>query len=157
MNNYLPAMLAVGFLVAGCSGEKAGDTVITGAKAPAAAGVEAVAAVLQSAGTPVAKLAFVVVTRPVVGAPSDLRLDFSAAAVIADLQVRAESASLTIDPATAVASVSIDAGKTVSHQLRFTPQREGLAEVTVRLRAGADGAETVYVIPVLVAATATTG
>jgi hypothetical protein len=77
--------------------------------------------------------------------------------VVPDLQVRAESASITIDPATAVASVSIAAGKTVSHQVRLTPQREGLAEVTVRLRAGADGAETVYVIPVLVAATATSG
>jgi hypothetical protein len=157
MNNGLLAMLVVGGLVAGCSGEKAGGSAPTEAKAPAAAGVEAVAAVLQSDGTPVAKLAFVVVTRPVVGAQSDLRLDFSAAAVVPDLQVRAESASITIDPATAVASVSIAAGKTVSHQVRLTPQREGLAEVTVRLRAGADGAETVYVIPVLVAATATSG
>jgi hypothetical protein len=157
MNNRLPAMLVVGCLVAACSGEKAGDSATTAAKAPAAAGVEAVAAVLQSEGAPAAKLAFVVVTRPVVGAQSDLRLDFSAAAVVPDLQVRVESASITVDPATAVANVSIAAGKTVSHQVRFTPQREGLAEITVRLRAGAGGTETVYVIPVLVAATATSG
>jgi hypothetical protein len=152
MNNRLPVMLVVGCLVAACSGEKPGGSATTAAKPPATAGVEAVPAVLQSEGAPAAKLAFVVVTRPVVGAQSDLRLDLSDAAVVPDLQIRVESASITIDPATAAANVSIAAGKTVSHQVRFTPQREGLAEITVRLRAGADAAEAVYVIPVLVAA-----
>jgi hypothetical protein len=113
-----------------------------------------VPAVLQSEGTPVANLAFVVLTRPVVGVQSELRLDFTAAAAVPALQVRAEAMSITIDPATAQTSVLIEAGKTVSHQLKITPQREGLTEITVHLRAGADSTETVYVVPVLVAAMA---
>ena len=68
MNKRLLAMLVMGFVISGCSGEKAGVSAASAAKAPAAAGAEAVAAVLQSEGTPAAKLAFVLPARPVIGA-----------------------------------------------------------------------------------------
>jgi hypothetical protein len=157
MNNRLLSMLVVALAASGCSGEKASGDAPTAVKAPVAAGADAVAAVLQSGGTPIAKLGFVVVTRPMVGAQSDLRLDLSSVAPVPELQVHSEGEAITIDPATAKASVSLESGKTASHTVRLTPQREGLTRVTVRLRSGADSAETVYDIPVLVGAAASGG
>ncbi|MEO8315373.1 MAG: hypothetical protein ABI645_11315 [Pseudomonadota bacterium] len=151
MNNRLLPILLVALVASGCSREKA-EGGASAAKAPTAAPAEAVAAVLQSGGTPIAKLGFIVVTRPVVGAQSELRLEILAAAAVPALQVRIEADALTIDPSTAQVSVSLEAGKTLSHQVKFTPQREGLTEVTVRLKSEEDS-ETVYVIPVEVAAT----
>jgi hypothetical protein len=152
MDNRLLITLVVALTVSACSGEKAGGEAPTAVKAPVAAGADAAAAVLQSGGTPVARLGFVVVTKPVVGAQSDLRLDLSAPAAVPALQVHVEAEAITIDPATVQAGVALDAGKTVSHVVRITPQREGLTKVTVRLRSAADSAETVYDIPVLVGA-----
>lgn len=157
MNNRLLATLIAGFVVSGCSGEKADGSAPAAARAPAEAGADAVAAVLQSAGTPIAKLGFALVVRPVVGAQSELRLDLSSLAAVPVLEIRAEAQNITLDPATALASVAIGAGQTVSHQVRLTPQREGLTEITVRLRADPGSTETVYLIPVLVAATAAGG
>lgn len=154
MNNRMLVTLLVALAASGCSGEKAGGDAPASIKAPAAAGADASVAVLQSGGTPVATLGFVVVTRPTVGAQSDLRLELSAVSAVPELQVHAEAEAITIDPATAKASVSLEAGKTVSHVVRLTPQREGLTRVTVRLRSTADGTESVYDIPVLVGAAA---
>ncbi len=161
MNNRLVAMLVVALVIAGCGKGKQADSVAdaeAAAKAPAAAGADVVAAVLQSPGTPIAKLGFVIATRPVVGTQSGLRLDFSAPEPAAMLVV-AEGDGLAIDPATARANVTlVTAGTTVSHQLRFTPQREGLTEITVRLNSGeADSPVTTYAIPVLVAKAAAGG
>jgi hypothetical protein len=152
MNNRLSITLVAVLAVSGCSGEKAGGDAPAPVKAPAAAGVDASTAVLQSGEPPVARLGFVVVTKPVVGVQSDLRLDLSSVAAVPELQVHTEAEAIAIDPATAKAGVSLEAGKTVSHVVRLTPQREGLTRVTVRLRSAADGAESVYDIPVLVAA-----
>jgi hypothetical protein len=138
MNYRLLSLLVVVLAAAGCSGEKADGDAPAAVKAPVAAVAEAVAAVLQSGGTPVAKLGFVVLTVPA-------------------LQVLTEGEAINIDPATAQASVSLEAGKTASHTVRLTPQREGLTRVTVRLRSATDSAETVYDIPVLVGAAATGG
>jgi hypothetical protein len=157
MNYRLLSLLVVVLAAAGCSGEKADGDAPAAVKAPVAAVAEAVAAVLQSGGTPVAKLGFVVVTKPMVGAQSDLRLELSALAAVPALQVLTEGEAINIDPATAQASVSLEAGKTASHTVRLTPQREGLSRVTVRLRSATDSAETVYDIPVLVGAAATGG
>jgi hypothetical protein len=154
MDNRLSGLLVVVLAVAGCSGEKVSSNAPSAAKAPAAAGAEAAAAVLQSVGTPIAKLGFVVVTKPMVQTQSDLRLDLSAVEVVPELQVITEGEAIAIDPATAKASVSLEAGKTASHVVRLTPQREGLTRVVVRLRSGAGIAETVYDIPVLVSAAA---
>jgi hypothetical protein len=161
MNKSLVAMLVVVLAVAGCGKNKqadgAADAAAT-ARAPVAAGADAVAAVLQSTGTPMAKLGFVVLTKPVIGVQSALRLDITSPDPAALLLV-AEADGLDIDPASARASVAfVTGGTTVSHELKVTPQREGLAEVTVRLRSGeAESVETVYVIPVLVARTAAAG
>jgi hypothetical protein len=152
MKNRLLIPLIAALAISACSGEKAeGDAPAT-IKAPAAAGADAAAAVLQSGGTPVAKLGFVVVTKPMAGAQSELRLDLSATAAVPALQVHTEAELITIDPATATTGVSLEAGKTVSHVVRITPQREGLTKLTVRLRSAADSNETVYDIPVLVSA-----
>jgi len=153
MNNRLVAMLVVACVVAGCSrGEQEGAATDTpAARAPVAPGADVVAAVLQSTGTPVAKLGFVLAAKPVVGVRSGLRLDVSDAAQVSALLLQAEAEGLAIDPATAQASLAIVEGKAASHELSFTPQREGLLEITVRLRSGEeDGSEAVYVIPVLV-------
>lgn len=153
MNNRLVAMLVVAFVVGGCSrGEQEGAaTDAPAARAPAAPGADVVAAVLQSTGTPVARLSFVIAAKPVLGVRSGLRLDFSAAAQASALLLQVAAEGLTIDPATAEASLTLVDGEVVSHELGFTPQREGLSEITVRLRSGEEGgAEAVYVIPVLV-------
>jgi hypothetical protein len=152
MNNRLLITLVAVLAASGCSGDKAGGAAPAAVKAPSAAGADASAAVLQSGDPPVAKLGFVVVTKPMVGAQSDLRLDLSAVAAVPDLQVNTDASDITIDPATAKTGVSLEAGKTVSHVVRLTPQREGLTRVTVRLRSAADGTESVYDIPVLVVA-----
>lgn len=160
MNQRLIAMLVAANLLAGCgSSDQAGASATQGGATPkTAAGADAVAAVLQSAGTPVAKLGFALSAVPAVGAAVEMRLDVSAAAPTV-LQLVAEGDGLVVDAATARTRVSVPAdGARVSHSLKVTPQREGLSELTVRLSDGSAGnAETVYVIPVLVpqAATAT--
>ncbi len=102
MNIRLVAVLAVVVLVvAGCGSKEKAEGAAgadTGVRAKQAAGAEAVAAVLQSTGTPVAKLGFVVVAAPVVGLQSALRLDISAAAPVPALLVSAEGDGVTIDP-----------------------------------------------------------
>jgi hypothetical protein len=159
MNNRLVSMLVVAFVVTGCSsGDQAGGA--AGPKAAtrkAAVGVEAVAAVLQSAGAPVAKLDFVVVSRPVVGTQTVLQLNIVAPAPVSSLQLTAEGDGVVIDPGTAKAAFVLPADKLSHHDLRFTSQREGLGQVTVRLSNGPDVAETVYVIPVLVSRAGTGG
>lgn len=153
MNNRLVAMLVVACVVAGCSrGEPEGSADgAPSSRAPAAPGADVVAAVLQSTGTPVAKLGYVLPAIPVVGARASLRLYISAAVPVAGLILQSESTGLVLDPATMNASLALEAGTVVSHELGFTPQNEGLTELTVRLRSTEEGsAEAVYVIPVLV-------
>jgi hypothetical protein len=154
MNNRLVAMLVVAQVVAGCGRNEQADNAAgtqAAARATATAGADVVAAVLQSPGTPVAKLGFVVTTSPAVGAPSSLRLEISAPAPVPNLQFTAEGEGMAIDPATARVGFALaTAGAVATHELRFTPQRDGLTEVTVRLRNEA-GEETTYVIPLLVA------
>ena len=150
MNKRLLAVLGVVLAVAGCGKSDNTDKAAgaqSAARATVVPGADAVAAVLQSAGTPIAKVGFVVLTKPVVGVQSALRLDLTAP----EPAVVPEGDGLVVDPASARADVSlVTAGATVNHELKFTPQREGLSEVTVRLHSGDSGTpETTYVIPVL--------
>jgi hypothetical protein len=151
----LMALLAL----AGCGRseqpEDGGSAKSTAKAQPVAA--DAVAAVLQS-GAPIARLSFMLDMKPQQGSPATMRLDFSAPEAMA-LSMVAESDGLTLDPATAKGSVTLTGGGAVtSHELRFTAQREGLIEIVVRLRKDeADGAETVYAIPVLAAPAAAGG
>jgi hypothetical protein len=139
--------------VAGCGdSEKIDAGTQSAARAPAAAAAGAVAAVLQSSGAPLAKLGFVVLAVPVNGTQSGLRLELSASEPVPTLQLSVEGDGVTVDAATSRMSFALaTAGATAHHEVRFVPQREGLAQVTVRLRQTADGPETVYAIPVLVA------
>lgn len=152
MNKLSLVMLVAALGMAGCSENPSGDASGPAKnKAPAAATAEAVAAVLLS-GPPVAKLGFVLDAKPVVGTATALRLDFTSTEAVPALQVRAEADGVMIDVATAQIGLAIEAGKTATHQLTVTPGKEGLAEITVRLRTAPDSAETVYSIPLLVAA-----
>ncbi len=86
MNIRLVAVLAVVLVVAGCGSKEKADGAAgadTGVRAKQAAGAEAVAAVLQSTGTPVAKLGFRAGgCAGYWGVQSGLRLDISAAAPV---------------------------------------------------------------------------
>ena len=137
----------------GCSDNKeAGKSSVNVAKAPVVVVAEPVSAAKQSTGTPIAKVAFVLATKPVVGKLSDVRIDLSAAAAVPDLQLQFESASVAVAQETSTATVSIVVGKSTSHVLKFTPRQEGLGDITVHLRTSPEGAETVYAIPLLVGA-----
>jgi hypothetical protein len=156
MNIRHVAVLAVVLAVAGCGSKEKAESAAGDVRAKQAAAPEAVVAVLQSTGVPpVAKMGFVLLAAPVVGSQSALRLEVSSAVPVPALQVSVEGSDITVDPATAHATLAVEADKTATHELRFTPQREGLADVTVRLRAGTDGAETVYSVPVMAAKPAT--
>jgi hypothetical protein len=147
-------MLAMALALAGCGDRPAGD----GAGSPASAGEgaaargapgDAVAAVLMSSGTPVAKLSYVVETRPLKGAPFKVSLLVAAGTSIPALEVAASSGTLEVQPATA--TLPIEGGKQATHELTLTSPAEGLLEFTVRLKTEG-AAEAVYAIPVLVMA-----
>ena len=80
----------------------------------------------------------------------ELRIEVTAAEPVSALQLSAESTSLILAPASAMLALA-SAGAPVTHELIATSQQEGLAELTVRLKAG-EGAEAVYAVPVLVSA-----
>lgn len=152
------ALVAVVVLVlAGCDGGASGDAdgAGTGAAAPAvaAAGAEAVNAVLQTPGTPVARLQFVIETRPTVGQSFKVQLLANSPEAVPTLQLVSESAELTLEnPSTLLVLESSDASAT--HELTAVASQEGLAEIIVKLRGDPAGPEAVYSIPVLVVAPA---
>lgn len=128
------------------------------AQRAAAAGDEAVAAVLQSTGAPVARLSFVIESRPEPGKPFRVRLVVTAAEAVPALQLGADSTSLAVSAASAPTVLALaQAGEPVTHALELTAAQEGLSELFVRLRRSAEEAETVYVIPVLVGKPAAAG
>jgi len=152
------SVVAMGLLVlAGCGGgatEEAGRSGDAANKpAAAVAGADAVSAVLQTHGTPVARLQFEIETRPVVGQPFKVRLMASAPQPVPTLQLAAESAELTLEnPSTLLVLEEADAS--VAYELSAVAAHEGLAEIIVKLRAGPDQPEAVYAIPLLVGAPA---
>ena len=155
MKTRLVAMAVLA--LAGCGRSDAPDKAAAAgnaSRAPVVAAEEAVAAVLQSAGKPIARVGFLLGSKPLLGASSTLRLDIAADEPVPALLLAAEGEAIAIEPATAQASLALaEAGTVVSYQLTFTPQRAGLAQILVRLRnADAAGVETVYAIPLLVAA-----
>ncbi len=121
------------------------------------AGEDEVAAVLESAGTPLAKVRFVIDSRPVAGTPFNLKLVVSAAGPVPQLVVTAESGDFRIDPASmalplneAEAQSGIGREFRGSHDFSATAQHDGLTQVNVHLTTEPDVPETLYVIPVLV-------
>lgn len=124
-----------------------------GTRAAAAGGdpaADAVAAVLQSKGPPVARLQFLLGARPTAGTAFAVQLLVSAATPMPALQLNAESAAMTVTPTSTTLTLPT-ADEVVSHELTVTAADPGLTELTVRLKSDAAAVETVYVIPVLVA------
>jgi hypothetical protein len=141
MKTHTVAFVAMALALSAC-GSKSDDDAAGGTQAapttangPRGGAGDAVAAVLQSEGTPVARLAFVLETRPVVGQPFSIKLEVTAAQPLPALQLSAESASLILAPASAVLALP-SAEVPVTHELIATSQQEGLAELGVRLKAG---------------------
>ncbi|MET0279505.1 MAG: hypothetical protein ABW278_00070, partial [Steroidobacteraceae bacterium] len=135
------------------AGKPGQDAAAPGTAAPSAAGrEESVAAVLLSGVAP-AQLRFLIGTRPAVGAPFVLKLEMVAPQSEPDLQVAVgPAADFTADPA--IAAVALTAATRATQEITVTPRRAGLMELPVRLRAGGEGAEAAYSIPVLVGAPA---
>jgi hypothetical protein len=113
-------------------------------------GSDAVSAVRLSEGAPVAELEFVIDSRPVAGKPFHVKLQVSAAAPVPALQLAAESTSLIVAPASATLAIE-SADQPAVQDLTVTAPAAGLLELGVRLKSG-DAPETLYSIPVLVAA-----
>lgn len=139
----------------GCSGDKPPDPSTAPAAAAQTAAVtdDSVAAVLQSAGPPVAKLRFKLESAPAVGQPATLRLDISSPTAVPFLLLSADaSAGLELDAASVKATLDLSQENVVTrHVLAFSGIEAGLREVHVHLRsAEPDAVETVYAIPVLV-------
>jgi len=154
MKTAAVTMLVMALALAGCKDkpaeDEAGATARSGdSTAVRGAASDAVAAALLSTGTPLAKLSYVVESRPLKGAPFKVSLLVSAATSIPALEMAVSSPVLEIEPVTG--TLALEAGKSASHELTLTSAEEGLVEFTVRLKA--DGAaEAVYAIPVLVMA-----
>lgn len=133
-------------------GEPANDagSATSAASAGARAGEEPVTAWVQSAGTPLATLQFLLSERPVVGQPFTLQLSATVTQPVPVLQLQAQSSDLAVDPQQAELALG-DTGRIGEQALTLTAEQPGLAELIVRLSANDAGAETVYAIPVLVA------
>ena len=159
MKLLLVSIMALMLAACGSNGEDdAAQAYSATGSRPAATGDDSVAAVLDSQGTPVAQLRFLIGTRPMVGAPFRMQLMVSTSAPIPQLLATFESASLSIDGTSSVLQLVLDdtgSGSTLAYKgardLMLTARNAGLAEVSVRLSTGPDAPETVYVIPVLVA------
>jgi hypothetical protein len=156
MKSLLVATLVLVLAACGSKDEEEVAPASTAGSKPAAAGGDSVAAVLESQGAPVAQLRFVIETRPVVGKPFRVQLIAAAPAAVPSLRAAIESDRLVTD----VADVALELGPEgdganpmyrARHYLSVTAREAGLAELFVHLTAGADAAETLYAIPVLVA------
>jgi len=157
MRIALVAMLALALAACGSKTEEA----VPAKKHTAAAAThppadDEVAAVLESTGTALAQLRFVIAERPVVGKPFNLKLIVSATAPLPQLLLTAESNDFLIDPAnfplplTEAEAASGGREYRGSHDFSVTAAKEGLAELSVHLTVGPDASEALYVIPVLV-------
>jgi hypothetical protein len=150
MKNSLIAMLALS--LAACGGGKPdADAAVQAAASKAAAkpADESVAAVQVSGGSAPAQLRFVVGASPEPGKPFTLMLSATAAQPVAQLQLELDGAGMAVTPASALVSIG-EAGGVATHEFTVTPAAPGLAQISVRMRAGEEAPETRYAIPVLV-------
>lgn len=159
MRNYLIASMLLALVACGSKEDEPGQSAVQTGPRPVVVGDESVAAVKESSGAPVARLRFVIDSRPVVGKPFQVRLLASSDAPVPALHLVAESTGLVLETSSADLSLELEggaegAGRTygASFDLSVLAQEAGLAEVSIRLQSGAETPETLYVIPVLVAA-----
>jgi hypothetical protein len=116
-------------------------------------GSDEVAAVLESAGAPVAKVQFVIESLPVVGKPFNVKVVVSSATPVPQLRLSVTSAGFTIEPPTVLlvlADAGNGGGNINTQTFSVTAQQEGLSELAVHLATDADAPETLYKIPLLV-------
>lgn len=150
------AALIGGLMLAGCGGgaDQGGAAPDAPSATSARPGEESVAAVQVSAAPAPAQLRFVIASRPVVGVPFNLRLDLQAATPVPALQLTmASAAEFTVEPVSVMLTLPT-AGARGSQEFAVTPRQAGLSSLSVRLRAGAEGQEAEYAIPVMVGAAA---
>jgi hypothetical protein len=144
--------MAMALSLAACGGGKPdadGAAAAAASKAAARPADESVAAVLVSPGAAPAQLRFLVGAAPEPGKPFTLTISATAAQPLPELQLELESAGIAVSPASAVVAIG-EAGGIATHEFTATPGAAGLAEISVRMRAGAEGPEARYAIPVLV-------
>jgi glucose/arabinose dehydrogenase len=116
---------------------------------------EEVAAVLESTGTPLAKVSFVIESRPVVGRAFNVKVIVSSTTPVPQMLVAIKAGELVVEPASVMlvlGEAASGGGEKVNSQtFLVTAPKEGLAELGVRLTTDADTPETLYIIPILVA------
>lgn len=151
----LVVTLALVLCACGSKEEESAANKQAAAKAVAVLGDESVAAVLESQGTPFARLRFLVESRPVVGKPFNLKLTVTTEAPMPQVLVTPESAVFTATPASVMVALGHPGDTSrqfsASHVFSVTANQEGLAELVVHLAADGDTPEALYIIPVLVA------
>jgi hypothetical protein len=154
MRIALVAMLA---LVLSACGSKTEDgaaaqkrTATASAQVP---GGDEVAAVLDSPGTPVAKVRFVIESRPVAGRSFNVKVIVSSATPVPQMLLAVKADELMVEPASVMLVLGEAAGgeNINSQTFSVTAPKEGLTELAVHLSTDAAAAETRYMIPVLVA------
>ena len=118
-------------------------------------GDESVAAVKESPGTPVARLRFLVESRPVVGKPFNVKLTLAGDQHVPQLLVRPESTALDSTPERVMVSLGQagDTGRefTAVQVFSLVANQEGLVELAVHLTVEGEATGTLYLIPILVA------
>lgn len=154
MRNALVAMLALALAACGSKTEEEGAAQRAAAASAQVAGSDEVAAVLESRGTPVAKVRFVVESRPVAGRAFNVKVVVSSPTPVPQLLVKVDGAELTVEPSTVMLVLGESGGagseNANSHTFAVTAQQEGLIELAVHLTTVPEVPETLYIIPVLV-------
>ena len=153
MKNGLVAMLAL--VLAGCGSKTEEGAAQRAAVASAQVAVnDEVAAVLESAGSPVAKVRFVIDSLPVAGRSFKVKVVVASATPVPQLLVKVAGTDMTVEPSTVMLVLGEPAGGgseiSNSHTFSVTAAQEGLTELAVHLTTAPEAPETVYRIPVLV-------
>jgi hypothetical protein len=147
-------MLALALAACGSKTEEEGAAQRAAAASAMVAGSDETAAVLESRGTPLAKVRFVVESRPVVGRPFNVKVVVASATPVPQLLVKVTGTNLAVEPASVMLVLGDPVGagteSSNSHTFAVTAEQEGLTELAVHLTTTPDVPETLYLIPLLV-------
>lgn len=150
----LVATLALALCACGSKEDDSATSTQAATNAVAALGDESVAAVKESPGTPVARLRFLLESRPVVGKPFNVKLTMAGDEHVPQLLVRPESTALLATPERVMVALG-HAGDTTREftavqVFSLIANQEGLLELAVNLTVEGEATSTVYLIPILV-------
>jgi glucose/arabinose dehydrogenase len=151
----LVAALALLLCACGTKEEEGATNKQAAAAAVATLGDESVAAVKESQGVPVARLRFLIESRPVVGKPFNVKVTLAGDQHVPQLLVRPESTALVATPERVMVSLG-HAGDTGSEftavqVFSLIANQEGLVELAVHLTVDGEANGALYLIPILVA------